>query len=286
MPSARIPLRVFPASPFRRAVRPGLLSLALTTLAGCSPATPAGKPLDLSNWQITFEDQFQQPDISALGPINDQYRWIAHTPWNGDFGDAAFGNPGPDGPFKTTNDGLTITASKDEHGKWRSGLISSMDKDGEGQHGFAQQYGYFEMNAKLPDGPGVWPAFWLIGVDKSKAASEIDVVEYYGVSNKYFHSVEHIWKQGADSRSVEKMSEVPPGLLSRGFNTYGVLIGPERTEFYLNREEIWSTPTPEEYKQPFYMLANLALGGGWPIDKLQSPQVMTIRYIRAYKSKS
>jgi len=34
------------------------------------------------------------------------------------------------------------------------------------QHGFAQQYGYFEMSAKRPDADGGWPAFWLVGTNR------------------------------------------------------------------------------------------------------------------------
>ena len=65
-----------------------------------------------------------------------------------------------------------------------------------------------------------------------------------------------------------------------------MLIEPDQTSFYFNGQEYWSTPTPPEYMQPMYMLANLALGGGWPIDHLQSPQVMQIEYIRAYEMKA
>jgi hypothetical protein len=253
---------------------------------GACHADPA--PLDLSGYKMTFNETFSRLDVSAYGPLDapaDGHgtEWIAHTPWNGDFGDAMFDNPTPSGPFIVSPEGLQIVAHKDAQGRWHAGLLSSVDRDGPGQHGFTQRYGYFEMEAKLPDGPGVWPAFWLIGTDKSKSSSEIDVIEYYGVSNRYYHSTEHVWVDGKNQLLRTYMSDVKPGILSTQFNTFGVSIEPDMTRFYFNRREYWSTPTPPEYNQPMYILVNLALGGGWPIDKLTSPQVMVVKYVRAYQ---
>ena len=260
----------------------GLLTVCcLTVLAVRAPAGAA--TLDLSHNALTFEDDFKYLDASPHGPDT---RWIAHTPWNGDFGDAAFDDPGPLGPFAASRQGLTITARKDAQGRWHSGLLCSMDKDGPGQHGFAQRYGYFEIRAKLPDGPGVWPSFWLIGTQKQTSSAEIDVFEYYGQFPKGFHTVEHVWEGGKDRLHLDHVTDVSPGFFTSKFNSFGVLIDPDRTRFYLNREEIWDTPTPPEYRQPMYMLVDLALGGGWPLDKLESPATMAVDYVRVWKDRS
>ncbi len=254
---------------------------AATSGAASDPA------LDLSGYAMTFNDDFSKMDVSSNGPNRQAMRWIAHTPWNGDFGNDSFDNPGPGGPFAMGEQGLTITAHKDAAGNWHSGLLCSMDRDGPGQHGFAQRYGYFEIKAKLPDGgSGTWPAFWLIGVDKQTSSAEIDVMEYYGVSDRIYHSVEHIWQNGSDQRHLDHMEYVTPGLLSKQFNTYGVLIEPEQTSVYFNRHLIWSTPTPPEYRQPMYMLVNLAIGGGWPFGRLQSPQIMAVQYVRVFQKRT
>jgi len=265
----------------RFVVLAGALLLGGSVSAGFGQT--AGKPLDLSGYVVTFDDEFTTLDISAYGPGS---AWIAHTPWNGDFGDAVFGNPGPGGPFSINDNGLAITARKDAAGKWQSGLICSVDHDGPKGRGFSQKYGYFEMSAILPSGPGTWPAFWLVGTDKTQSASEIDVIEYYGGFDRYFHTTEHVWVKGANQLLRTRMSEVPTGSLSAKFNTYGVLITPETTSFYLNRREFWSTPTPPEYRQPMYVLADLALGGGWPTKNLTSPQVMQVRYIKVFRKKA
>ncbi|MDX7950400.1 glycoside hydrolase family 16 protein [Lichenihabitans sp. Uapishka_5] len=259
----------------------------LLILAGLSSVLGAalahGETLDLSEYAPTFTEEFKTLDISARGPNT---RWIAHTPWNGDFGDAAFADPGPGGPFSLTPEGLRIAAARTADGRWVSGLICSMDRDGPGQQGFAQRYGYFEMTAKLPEGSGTWPAFWLVGTDKRLASAEIDIIEFYGGFPQYYHAVQHIWVDGKDRYGRDKRVEVPPHLLSDRFNSFGVRITPDTTTFFLNRNSVWSTPTAPEYRQPLYVLANLALGGGWPMADLQPPVIMQIAAIRVFQSKA
>jgi len=45
-------------------------------------------------------------------------------------------------------------------------------------------YGRMEMRAKLPTGRGIWPAFWMLGINESQvgwpACGEIDIMELVG----------------------------------------------------------------------------------------------------------
>lgn len=263
----------------------GGLALGVRVLAATPDARADGPTLDLSHYEMTFDDDFAKPDVVARGPFSQHapgMRWIAHTPWNGDFGEARFADPGPGGPFAFGPDGLTITALRQDDGHWRSGLICSVDRDGAGQQGFTQRYGYFEMRAKLPDGPGTWPAFWLVGADKTDGSAEIDVMEYYGKYPAGFHTTLHLWKQ-QDGMHDEHIVAVPDGTLTRDFHDYGVLIEPERMRFFLDHVQFLDLPTPPAFRQPMYMLADLALGGGYPIGEVASPAVMRIAHIRAYR---
>ncbi|WP_298264626.1 glycoside hydrolase family 16 protein [Acidocella sp.] len=241
-----------------------------------------GAPLDMSQYHLSFQDDFTHPDITAHGGPGG--RWIAHTPWNGDFGNDVFDDPGSGSAFSYSPQGLTITARKDATGKWHAGLICSVDKDGSGARGFAQQYGYFEMTAKLPPGAGVWPAFWLEGVHKKKGTSEIDIMEYYGHAPNKYHITEHYWVNGHDTLGAWHVVTVPGNVLATQYNKFGVSITRKYMTFYFNRIEVWRTPTPPEYNQPMYLLADLAIGGGWPYNKLVSPVAMTIHSISAYNT--
>jgi beta-glucanase (GH16 family) len=237
--------------------------------------------LDLSTYTLTFDENFDTLDVSPWGPGT---RWIAHTPWNGDFGDAHFVNPRPGFPF-TINDGvLRIEARRGTDGKWRSGLIAGTDPKG---NGFQQKFGYFEMRAKLPRGPGLWSAFWLIGNREKDTSAEIDVIEHYGKFPGMYESVVHVWKKTENGRSYRALlrHKVPEGSLYDDFHRFGVSVEADVTIFYLDGNELARTPTPPEHHVPLFMLANLALGAGWPIDETPSPSYMYIDHIRAYQKR-
>jgi beta-glucanase (GH16 family) len=245
--------------------------------------TQQAPSLALSNFQLTFREEFDGPlDVSAWGPGT---RWIAHTPWAGDFGDARFADPQKDFPFTIKNGILRIEARKDETGKWSSGLLASNDPRG---NGFSQQYGYFEMRAKLPPGPGVWPAFWLCSSYNRKdetagrdGSVEIDVLEYYGRTPCSYTATVHVWLP-KPHRSEGHTITTKPYEVSSGFHRYGCLIDPQWITMYFDGIEVWQYKTPPEHNKPLMLLLNLALGPGWPIDKTPNPSVMEVDYVRVY----
>ena len=144
---------------------------------------------------------------------------------------------------------------------------------------------------RFPPGPGTWPAFWLISlqpVAESGPRVEIDAVEYYGHATDEYHYAWHVWFKGKDehlSRSGGGKVAVPDGALVDGFHTYGVLVEPRTTTFYLDRKAVGQAPTPPELTTPLYPLVNLALGSGYPIDKTPDPSVLKVKYVRMYAGK-
>jgi beta-glucanase (GH16 family) len=241
-----------------------------------------GKPADpASEMVMTFDEEFNDLSVSAGGPGT---RWTAHTPNHKDFGSAAFANPeGPDNPFSVSNGVLRIRASKSD-GKWKSGLLASIDPQG---HGFSQRYGYFEMRAKMPSGAGTWPAFWLLSTaavtDPGTVAPEIDVVEEYGHNPTTLFTAVHLWQ--ADGKDHSGMAVHPEAVadMTADFHVYGVKWDANNITFYFDGREHWTVKTPDEARVPMFLFVDLALGGGWPIDKAPSPADMYVDYVRAYQ---
>lgn len=250
---------------------------ALVGAAALLSVNCSAEEIDLSAYRIAFAEEFDFVDVSPWG--EDGSRWIAHTPWNGDFGDARFTDPAPDFPFTVNNGILRIEARKNAEGTWESGLLAGVNRDWEG---FSKRYGYFEARMKLPPGDGVWPAFWL----NSREGVELDILEYYGHDDGQFSSVWHIWAEEDEGghQSDINWKQVPPGSLTDSFNTYGVLVEPHKITFFFNREPTWEFEVPWDVNPSFFPLVNLALGSGWPIDNTPDPSYLYVDYVRVYES--
>ena len=237
--------------------------------------------IDLDHYVLSFSDEFDTIDVSEWGCMS---RWIAHTPWAGDFGTARFTKPEEGFPFVVKDGILEIEARKSPSGQWRSGMLASWDAC---DSGFAQRYGYFEMRAKVPAGPGFWPAFWLIGLDKSNGTAEVDIFEHHTHKpNRYASALmKHIGKNDPSHGVYSNFNPVEEGILARQFNTFGADLSEMEAVFYFNRKEVWRTPMRDQFKQPMYLLISLAMDEGFVTSKTPPSAKLLVDYVRAYQRK-
>jgi hypothetical protein len=159
---------------------------------------------------------------------------------------------------------------------YNSGLITT-DKS------FSQTYGYFEVRAQLPQGQGLWPAFWLLPASNNYT-SELDVFEQLGSNPGQIFSTVHgttngVW--GANSQAFTVANT------ASGFHTYGVDWEVNTTTYYMDGVAYGSAPTPTSMHDPMFMLLNLAVGGagswpGAPSAATVFPANMQIDYVHAY----
>lgn len=258
-------------------------------------------PLDKGQLSLTFQDEFDQ--LSLLTVSRPDGTWKPSFPFGDQTGPQAYDSrtlsasddsimiyvdpefagrgtkPLGIDPFSVQDGVLTITAERTpSHLRsqlwdydFTSGLITT-------EQSFTQTYGYFEMRAKVPLVEGAWPAFWLLSADVSWPP-EIDVMEHIGGDEVYFslHS-------DVDDHHTSKTFSLTLEDLDAAFHTYGVLWTPTSLTWYLDGTAVASAPTPDDMHKPMYMLANLAVGGGWAGDPDKSTTAIDfeIDYIRAY----
>jgi hypothetical protein len=261
---------------------------------------PKSKPTAARDLQLVYLDDFDAPlSISGDGK---NAKYAAHKPRSGDFSGWPFTTPRADGePFHQEDTFLRIRAAKDtESPKGRTGLIASVNMDGQGL--WASAPAYFEARLLAHSAPGTWPAFWTIShLDRGQPSDELDVIEAYGgignghPSHPGYHAVSHFWGQ-KDAHDQDKAGfSALPMLTKLGggaswsttFHTYGVLLGVSETVYYVDGIEILRHSTNDlSKKAPHCFLLDYAIGGisGWPIDlaRYGDASDMYVDYVRVY----
>jgi beta-glucanase (GH16 family) len=174
----------------------------------------------------------------------------------------------------------TVMAEGYEH-PYTSGLIQTRGS-------FAQEHGYFEIRAQVPAGQGLWPAFWLLPADGSKPW-EVDIFEILGDEPDTVHMTLHYPNAEGEPRVDEGKFGPLDGSpdFSRDYHTFAVRWDPERIVWYVDGVERHRVEEAQKIPSgPFYLIANLAVGGGWPGPPDQTtnfPARYEIDYVRVYR---
>jgi beta-glucanase (GH16 family) len=264
------------------------LFLAGTASIFSSCNTDDFQKLDQRNWTLTWSDEFDGQKNQTPDPKK----------WTYDIGQGQ--NGWGNGEFQTYTqrpenvslDGqgnLVITALNVPFGgaNFSSGRIKT-------QGLFAQKYGRFEARIKTPYGPGIWPAFWMLGENISQVGwpkcGEIDILELRGqVPGTIFGTLHGPGYSGGNP--VSRSYSLINGRFDSDFYIYAIEWDEDKIDLFANDylyARITKADIPGEwvYNQPFYMILNVAVGGnfvGFPTDKTPFPQSMTVDYVRVYQ---
>ena len=164
-----------------------------------------------------------------------------------------------------------------------SGIITSYES-------FRFVQGYAEIRAKLPKGKGLWPAFWLLNRYYVGQSPEIDILETRGERPREItHAYHRRVSGGALSSNVfETVGGDETDGYSDDFHTFGVRWRPGSITWYIDREPVKTYTGDDVSYQLMYVIANLAVGGGFPAspdDPSVFPARYEIDYIRVYQEK-
>ena len=173
------------------------------------------------------------------------------------------------------------------------GVYTSARLKTQGLKGF--EYGRIEARIKIPEGQGIWPAFWMLGDNIATvdwpACGEIDIMENIGKKPATVYGSIH--SPGGDlTRSFSLPSDQK---LASAFHTYGIIWSPKLIQFYIDSPtNIYAAYTPADFPKTavwpfddgkFFIILNLAVGGKWPGNPDAStifPQEMLVDYVRVY----
>ena len=245
--------------------------------------------LDLTGFKLTFDDEFNA--FSSNGPSNpgdpshrgtwDTTLSYGERKLNDEvemYADPTVGI----NPFSVVNGCLDIHAAPSQDlsqsygAPYTSGIITT-------NHSFSQLYGYFEMRAELPQGTGMWPAFWMLP-QQHVWPPELDPLEAFGAPGPDGDGGAYSFHNGqiAAGGGQGQWNDTNGANLHTQFNTFGVDWEPDTLTFYFDGVAYQTVATPAGFDQPMYMLANLAVGGHWVGAPVGESADMLIDYIRAY----
>ena len=194
---------------------------------------------------------------------------------------------------------LKITALEQKFNRYNytSGRIKTAGKQ-------TFKYGRMEARIKLPSLKGVWPAFWMLGVNQKgwPWCGEIDILEAWNTisfAQGAFH-----WNAGVGDDSPYDNKYVS-GQLNASYSRYNwydktqwhiyavewdneyIHYFVDDVEFY--KVNISTADKKDEGMKSYYFLLNMAVGGNLPgvePDAGTLPATMELDYVRAYQRTS
>lgn len=186
------------------------------------------------------------------------------------------------------NGKLSIVALKNKN-KWTSARLKT-------QYIASWKYGYIEVCAKLPKGVGTWPAIWMMPEhDKYGAwprSGEIDIMEHVGYDQDRIHTTIHSNANNHKKGTQLTRFDIVKGV-SNKFHTYAIHWDEDFIEWFVDGVSFYRVENTHEgiaswpFDQKFYLILNVAIGGGWGgqqgVDKKMDKAEMLIDYVRVYQ---
>ena len=161
---------------------------------------------------------------------------------------------------------------------------------------FDFKYGRFEARIKIPQGQGVWPAFWLLGSNIDSVGwpecGEIDIMENIGREPAIVHGTVHGPGYSGAGGIGAPYNLRRVGAFADDFHVYSLEWSATEISWFVDGNK-YKTLKPRDlptgskwvFDHPFFLILNFAVGGNWPGSPDQSsifPQTMLIDYVRIY----
>jgi beta-glucanase (GH16 family) len=243
------------------------------------------------SWVLTWSDEFESPSGAAPDPT----KWVIETGGNGWGNNELEYYTARSQNVQQMNGNLVITALQEMYTgpdnvtrNYTSARIKTAGL-------FSQAYGRFEARIKIPQGQGMWPAFWMLGNNIGSAGwpacGEIDIMENIGKEPTKVHGSMH-GPGYSGANGLSGTYTLPTGNFGDDFHVFAVEWAPGVVQFYVDGN-LYETRTPADlpagttwvFDHPFFLLLNVAVGGNWPGPPDSTtvfPQMMLVDYVRVY----
>src|SRR3954463_10529734 len=292
---------VNPSRPRVRAVlSAGLLmagTVAVATLAGSAPAHAAA-PAPPAGFTLTWSDEFN----GAAGSGVDTAAWKYDTGPGSSFGTGEIETMTNSAAnvFRDGTGNLVLRAlhsGTDPGTSWTSGRIETQAATfGAPPGGVVMMESRIQQpNVSTANGAGYWPAFWMLGSPLRTGtpwptSGEVDILEDINGRSSVFGTLHCGTNPGGvcnESTGLGSGERACSGCQT-GYHTYSVQIdrskSPEEIRWYLDGANYFTLPAnrvdattwANAVDHPFFIIYDLAMGGGFPDAFGGGPNASTI----------
>lgn len=238
-----------------------------------APATQPLAPPLAGQWSLLFHDEFDGPALERL--------WTPHQYWD-EGATAGEGDEESDPVNVSVNHGsLELTARKDNRfaKPYTGALVQAGGIRGKSNPTFSFLHGYIEARIRVPQGQGLWPAFWLMPASYHDANGEIDIIDNGTGNPNVLHSSAIVHGHSDQHKH--------PAELAPGFHTFAIDWEADHITWYVDGKS-WAHTEDRALicAEPMYPIFDLAVGGTWggpPNEKTHFPAVMDIDWIRIWQ---
>jgi beta-glucanase (GH16 family) len=243
---------------------------------------PAGK-------KIVWADEFNGPDIdlSNWNFETEETGW-SHTN-NNEWQRYTANDKGSPNAYITKG----ILAIKAIKTTGDNGGFTSARMNTQGKHEW--KYGTIAARIQCPYGKGMWPAFWMLGASFSKVGwpkcGEIDIMEMIGggFSDSKLLSTLH-WLDVNKKHVSNGRNKQFRKRLADDFHVFEMDWTQDYIDIKCDGFSVIKTklddPDRAVFKEPFFVILNLAVGGDWPGAPDATtffPQYLYVDWVRVYQ---
>ncbi len=232
--------------------------------------------------ELVWAEEFDGTSIDrsiwtfGSGPSNDNVHYYTDRPVNATIVDGK----------------LQITALKEPYQgfEYTSALLHT-------KHSLNWRYGRVDARIRLPGSPGFVPAFWMLPAGERfgwwPLSGEIDIMEHPTNEMSKIYGTIHTGVYNlftGPSPPQGGVVDIPDA--ESAFHVYAVEWSENQIDFFVDDQKYFTYVNDLggsgtwPFDEPFYIILNLAVGGGWvgnPTDETLFPAVMEIDYVRLYQ---
>ncbi|MBL7111208.1 MAG: family 16 glycosylhydrolase [Bacteroidales bacterium] len=229
--------------------------------------------------ELIWADEFNGPAVDSL-------KWSLHVDDKGGGNAELQYYTDREENIKIVDSVLVITARKEQY-LTREYTSAKLDSKNKGDW----KFGRYEARIKLPEGQGMWPAFWMMPAESKYGpwpnSGEIDIMEMVGHEPSTVLGTLH---HGPPQQYTNGSYNLPTGKFSDDFHVFALEWGPDSIIWEVD-DSVYSMKNADSvanwnvFQERFYLILNLAVGGNWPGSPDETtvfPQTMEVDYVRVY----